>query len=123
MTVIWADSTVSSYMKALACEKLSKEAENLKGGTIPSLMRTNLQELMPEISSDFLNHCLRLFKDALQTDYVDKMNIEKVELGIDQLDNPLKILNNRNRSYAYAFLIQIPELFTSVCVQVRFGES
>lgn len=42
MTIITADSTIASYIKALASEKLSDGVEKLKCGTIPSVMRVHL---------------------------------------------------------------------------------
>lgn len=124
MTVIRADSKIAFYIKPLASKKLSDGAEKLKGRTVPSLTKIDSQTVMSKLASEVLNHSLQMFKDALPTESDEEMSTEKVELGIIRSDNPLKNINNRNGFNTYSFfLIRIPMLFTSVCVQVHFGES
>lgn len=57
------------------------------------------------IASDVLKYCLQLFKDAFPKNSIYETDIEEVELEIVQLDNPLEIINNRNRFYTYAFFL------------------
>lgn len=122
MTIIRADSTIATLIKELASEKHFDRADKLDGGSIPSLLKVNVQEVMPEIALNMLNFLLQLFKGASPTDSFDKMDTKEVELGIVQLNNPLETPNNRNCSLICAIFTQRPKSWTSACARIGSGE-
>lgn len=56
MTSARKHSTIVSYFKTLTAEKPSIGAEKLKGGSILSLMKIDVQEPVSKIASKMLNH-------------------------------------------------------------------
>lgn len=87
-----------------------------------TLLRVSVQEAVSKLASAVLSHCSKLLKEASPTYFIDKMAIKKVNHGIVQLDNSLKILNKRNLPPVTYSFIQISTSFKFVCLKVCFRE-
>lgn len=78
MTIIKVDSTVASYIKALASEKQSDGADKLRRGSIPSLRKVSVQNVIPGTPLKMLNHCMQLIEDALPTDPIARIDTKEI---------------------------------------------
>lgn len=104
MIVLKADTIFASFIKRLALERQMDDSGSGKCGNVPTQMRENVPELIPQIAWRVLNDCLETVKDALPTDLVAKRYTGNAELGIEKAEDPLKMLSNFSHSNTYAFI-------------------